>query len=87
MRKTIYGYSLYEFEVYGNIFVPTGLTATAGNQQVTLGWNAVPAATSYNVKRSTTSGGPYTTIASPTGPVIRTPAWSMAPPTITWFPR
>ena len=66
VRKTVYGYSLYEFEVYGNIFVPTNLTATAGNQQVSLSWNAVPAATSYNVKRSTTSGGPYTTIASPT---------------------
>jgi beta-glucanase (GH16 family) len=66
VRKTIYGYSLWEFEVYGNIFVPTNLTATAGNQQVTLSWNAVPAATSYNVKRSTTSGGPYTTIGSPT---------------------
>ena len=66
VRKTVYGYSIYEFEVYGNIFVPTNLTATAGNQQVTLSWNAVPAATSYNVKRSTTSGGPYTTIGSPT---------------------
>jgi len=66
VRKTQYGYSLWEFEVYGNIFVPTNLTATAGNQQVSLSWNAVPAATSYNVKCSTTSGGPYTNIASPT---------------------
>jgi cellulose 1,4-beta-cellobiosidase len=66
VRKLQYGYSLYEFEVYGNIFVPTNLTATAGNQQVSLSWNAVPGATSYNVKGSTTSGGPYVTIASPT---------------------
>ena len=66
VRKTQYGYSLWEFEVYGNIFVPTGLTATAGNQQVSLSWNAVPGATSYNVKSSTTNGGPYVTIASPT---------------------
>jgi beta-glucanase (GH16 family) len=66
VRHTVYGYSIYEFEVYGNIFVPTGLTATAGNQQVSLSWNAVPAATSYNVKSSTTNGGPYLTIASPT---------------------
>ena len=66
MRKTQYGYSLYEFEVYGNIFVPTNLTATAGSQQVSLSWNAVPAAVSYNVKCSTTNGGPYVTIASPT---------------------
>src|ERR1019366_3138277 len=45
---------------------PTNLTATAGNGQVVLSWSASSGATSYNVKRSTTSGGPYTTIASPT---------------------
>jgi hypothetical protein len=45
---------------------PTNLVATAGNGQVGLSWNASSGATSYNVKRSTTSGGPYTTIASPT---------------------
>ena len=45
---------------------PTNLVATAGNAQVGLSWSASSGATSYNVKRSTTSGGPYTTIASPT---------------------
>jgi endo-1,4-beta-xylanase len=45
---------------------PTGLTATAGNAQVQLSWNASTGATSYNVKRSTTSGGPYATVGSPT---------------------
>src|SRR5579864_5912172 len=44
---------------------PTNLVATAGNGQVALSWSASSGATSYNVKRSTTSGGPYTTIASP----------------------
>ena len=34
-----------------------GLTAIAGNAQITLNWNAYPGATSYNVARSTTSGG------------------------------
>ena len=43
---------------------PTGLTATAGNAQVSLSWNASSGATSYNVKRSTTNGGPYSTIAT-----------------------
>ncbi|MFL6350524.1 MAG: RICIN domain-containing protein [Bryobacteraceae bacterium] len=34
---------------------PTGLTATAGNSQVTLAWGASSGATSYNVYRGTTS--------------------------------
>jgi len=45
---------------------PTNLTATAGNGQVGLSWSGSSGATSYNVQRSTTSGGAYTTIASPT---------------------
>jgi hypothetical protein len=43
---------------------PTGLTATAGNTQVSLSWTASSGATSYNVKRATVSGGPYTTVAT-----------------------
>ena len=31
---------------------------------ITLNWNASSGAKSYNVKRSTTSGGPYKTIVS-----------------------
>jgi hypothetical protein len=36
---------------------PTGPTATAGDGQIALTWNAVSGATSYNVYRSTTGGG------------------------------
>ncbi len=46
---------------------PTGLTATAGNQQIKLTWTASVGATSYHVKRSTTGGGPYTQVGAPTG--------------------
>src|ERR1700728_3099969 len=46
---------------------PTGLQATGGNAQVNLSWNASAGAATYNVKRSTTNGGPYNTaVASPT---------------------
>ncbi|MCM3041208.1 endo-1,4-beta-xylanase [Paenibacillus motobuensis] len=43
---------------------PTGLTATAGNAQVALSWAASSGATSYTVKQATTSGGPYTDVAT-----------------------
>jgi hypothetical protein len=41
--------------------IPTGLTATAGDAQVTLSWNASSGATSYNIYRSLTPGGEGTT--------------------------
>jgi fibronectin type 3 domain-containing protein len=44
---------------------PSGVTATVGDKQTMLAWTASPGATSYNVKRSTTNGGPYTTVGSP----------------------
>src|SRR5580700_834150 len=44
--------------------VPSGLTAAAGNAQVALNWTASSGATGYYVKRSTTSGGPYTQIST-----------------------
>jgi TatA/E family protein of Tat protein translocase len=46
------------------VSAPTGITAKAGRGQVTLSWNAGTGASSYNVKRSGTSGGPYALIAS-----------------------
>ena len=52
--------------VNGPVAVPTGVSATAVNAQVVLSWSPAAGATSYNVQSSTTEGGPYTTIASPT---------------------
>ncbi|MBD0254694.1 MAG: Ig-like domain-containing protein, partial [Cytophagales bacterium] len=44
---------------------PQGLTATpVGNANVNLSWSAAPDANSYTVKRSTTSGGPYTAVGT-----------------------
>jgi len=45
---------------------PAGVTATAGDAKVSLAWSAGTGATSYSVKRSTTSGGPYATVQSGT---------------------
>ncbi len=44
----------------------TGLTATAGINQIALSWTAVSGATSYNVERGAASTGPFTSIATPT---------------------
>ncbi|EEF58580.1 malectin domain-containing carbohydrate-binding protein [Pedosphaera parvula] len=43
---------------------PAGLTTSVSTGQVSLSWSAPASATRFNIKRSTTSGGPYTTIAS-----------------------
>ena len=43
---------------------PTSLSAIGGDRQVKLNWPAATNASSYRVKRSTTSGGPYTLVAS-----------------------
>ena len=43
---------------------PTNLTAIAGRKKITLSWTWSPGATSYTVKRRTTSGGSYSVIAS-----------------------
>jgi fibronectin type 3 domain-containing protein len=40
---------------------PAGLSATAGNAQISLSWGAASGATSYNVYRGTTAGGESTT--------------------------
>jgi len=44
--------------------IPTGLNSTIGNGQVSLTWAASDLATSYNLKRASSSGGSYTLIAS-----------------------
>ena len=43
---------------------PANLSATVGNALVTLTWSVPPGATGFFVRRATTSGGPYSTIAT-----------------------
>jgi hypothetical protein len=43
---------------------PTISEALAGDHQVLLLWQGVPFATAYNLKRSTSSGGPYTAVTN-----------------------
>ncbi|MEX1048894.1 MAG: LamG-like jellyroll fold domain-containing protein [Akkermansiaceae bacterium] len=43
---------------------PENLLATPANASVILDWDPVPGVLSYTVKRSATSGGPYTTVAT-----------------------
>jgi hypothetical protein len=55
--------------LYGDIpnqppFTPTGVIATASNAAVLLSWDNAVSADSYIVKRGTTSGSGYTTIAT-----------------------
>ena len=46
---------------------PMGLAATPTMTQIPLTWDSSVAATNYNLKRSSTSGGPYTILASLSG--------------------
>jgi len=42
---------------------PTSVATVASNALVTVSWDIVPGATTYNLWRATTAGGPYTPIA------------------------
>ncbi len=58
-------WSIDEFNVFGTSpSAPASLTATAVGEQINLSWAASVSASGYNLKRSITSGGPYTTIAT-----------------------
>ena len=50
---------------------PTGLNATVGTNLVSLSWTAATGIpSSYNIKRSSSSGGPYTTIDTVSVPTV-----------------
>ncbi len=43
---------------------PSGVNASASGTSIQLSWNGVSGATSYTIKRSTSPGGPFTTVVS-----------------------
>ena len=63
----LYNWVLTAAEIAALTNPPTGsasLTAVAGDGLVILNWSASTNAIGYNLKRSTTNGGPYTLVAS-----------------------
>jgi hypothetical protein len=63
---TTYSAPNYWVDVVFQTTAPQGLRATPTSGQVALSWTAVSGANSYNVKRATVSGGPYTTVTNST---------------------
>jgi fibronectin type 3 domain-containing protein len=62
-----YGLQLSEFTLVksgGQREPPVIVSATPGNAQCALVWNAAAGASAYNVKQSTNYGGPFTTVGS-----------------------
>jgi fibronectin type 3 domain-containing protein len=65
---------------------PTGVIVnTTSRERIDLSWNSVPGATSYSVKRATSNGGPYTTIANGEGTVFLTYADTGLMPNTTYY--
>jgi len=61
--------NMAEMQFIGNVTgmtppaaAPTGLALSTWSDEVTLNWNSVAGATDFVIKRSTTSGGPYTVV-------------------------
>jgi|GEM_PF-682760 len=48
----------------GELPAPQNVTATSGSGKITLSWNAVNGAADYTIRRSGSSGGPYTELAA-----------------------
>ncbi len=69
----VYGYSAYSGVTLTGSYTspctppaaPTGVAAAAtGQTSASISWNASAGATSYNISRSSTSGGPYTSVGT-----------------------
>ncbi|BCX47537.1 coagulation factor 5/8type domain-containing protein [Haloferula helveola] len=57
--------SIYDAQIFGATALdPTDLAGTVVGEDVSLSWTAAAGATGYQVKRSTTKGGPYLPVGS-----------------------
>ena len=54
----------YQAVRWATLRPPTGLAAIPGDTRLQIRWTPNPTATTYNVKRATKSGGPYTTVGT-----------------------
>lgn len=64
-RLKVVGFQIVDTTPAGSApATPSGLSATSGNNQVALAWNAVPSATSYTIKRSDSYAGTYVDLAT-----------------------
>ncbi len=62
--KIVLGNLIGELLVTPALIAPSALTATPAPNAINLAWSGSAGAVSYNVKRSHTAGGPYTTIST-----------------------
>ena len=54
-------------DIYWSAQAPTNLAGVAGNNVANLTWSPLANAATYNISRSSTSGGPYTSLATGLG--------------------
>ena len=75
-------WNINEFTVYGMVLLappaPTELSTVTGDGQIILNWVAAPRATSYNVRSSTNSGGPYVLIGTNVTGLFYSPSYTNA---------
>jgi hypothetical protein len=64
----------YSRDAYASLIAPSGVVANVVNGQVVLSWWGSARAKSYNVKRASSTNGPFATIASATDPRTHTDA-------------
>jgi hypothetical protein len=73
-RATVYGYSLYDFQVFGtpvnNCITPANLNvANISRTDATFNWDAVSGSTGYNIQYKSLGASGYTSVSSATNSI------------------